>query len=359
MTESTPEVLPPTGSDIAEYRPTEAALAQLRQQLAEASIDCTTTAGDQQARQSRLALVRLRTALEEKRKELKAPHLEAGKRIDDEAKRITGAILEMEKPIDDAIRAEEARRERVRAERERAERERKARNEGLIDALRQLPLEYVAAPSSVIEPALAELIERTVAVDDDYREQAAAALAAAIAKLREVLSAARENERLQAELRAQREEQERAAAAERAELERLRAEQAERDRAAAEERRIADEAAAAERKRLADEQAAAHRAEQERLAAERAELERLQRIEEARRRDEAAKAEAKRQEKLRREEAKAIEQATTLETMREAVALLEALGAGGELVTRKLKSLVARAETGGYNGGESEDPTNA
>jgi len=149
------EVLPPTGSDVVEYRQTEAALATLRAQLADATIDCTTTAGDKQARDSRLTLVRLRTALEDKRKELKAPHLEAGKRIDDEAKRITGAILEMEQPIDAAIKAEEQRRERARQERERIERERKARNEGLIDGVKHLPLEHVCAPASVVEEALA------------------------------------------------------------------------------------------------------------------------------------------------------------------------------------------------------------
>lgn len=348
------EVLPQTGSDVVEYRQTEAALAMLREQLADATIDCTTTAGDKQARDSRLTLVRLRTALEDKRKELKAPHLEAGKRIDDEAKRITGAILEMEQPIDAAIKAEEQRRERARQERERIERERKARNESLIDGVKHLPLEHVGAPANVVEEALAELLERTFAVDDDYREQMDSALAASIAKLREVLETRRDVERQQAELRAQREEQERQAAAERAELERLRAEEAERNRIAAEERRAADAAAEAERRRLAEEQEAAHRAEreridqanraeQERLAAERAELQRQREAEEAARAEEERKQATKRAEAQRKAEAKAIEQATLLDAARDALELLSACGKAEHLTTRKLAAAVERA----------------
>lgn len=337
------EVLPQTGSDVVEYRQTEAALAMLREQLADATIDCTTTAGDKQARDSRLTLVRLRTALEDKRKELKAPHIEAGKRIDDEAKRITGAILELERPIDEAIKAEERRREQARQERERIERERKARNEGLIDAVRRLPLEYVSAPVSVVAPALADLVDQTFAVDDDYREQMTVAHTDAIAKLREVLETRRDVERQQAELRAQREEQERQAAAERAELERLRAEQAERDRVAAEERRAADAAAEAERRRLADEQEAAHRAEQERLAAERAELQRQRVADEAARAEEERKQAAKRAEAQRKAEAKAIERATLLDAARDALELLSACGKAEHLTTRKLAAAVERA----------------
>lgn len=337
------EVLPQTGSDVVEYRQTEAALAMLREQLADATIDCTTTAGDKQARDSRLTLVRLRTALEDKRKELKAPHIEAGKRIDDEAKRITGAILELERPIDDAIKAEERRREQARQERERIERERKARNEALIDAVRRLPLEYVSAPVSVVAPALADLVDQTFAVDDDYCEQMTVAHTDAIAKLREVLETRRDVERQQAELRAQREEQERQAAAERAELERLRAEQAERDRVAAEERRAADAAAEAERRRLADEQEAAHRAEQERLAAERAELQRQREADEAARAEEERKQAAKRAEAQRKAEAKAIEQATLLDAARDALELLSACGKAEHLTTRKLAAAVERA----------------
>ena len=119
---SDPEVLPETTTQVAEYSQTAAALAEMREQLAGHTFDCTTTAGDQEARQSRLTLVRLRTSLEAKRKELKAPLLERTRLIDDEAKRITGELLELEQPIDALIKAEEQRKAEAKTEAERIER---------------------------------------------------------------------------------------------------------------------------------------------------------------------------------------------------------------------------------------------
>lgn len=62
----------------------------------------------------------LRTSLEAKRKELKAPALERSRLIDSEAKRIESEIRSLEDPIDALITAEEQRRERERAERQAA-----------------------------------------------------------------------------------------------------------------------------------------------------------------------------------------------------------------------------------------------
>ena len=101
-------------SALTEYNPTEAALADLRQRYADVAFDLTTTKGDKEARAARKELVTLRTSLEAKRKELKAPALERAKLIDTEAKRIEAAILELEEPIDAQIKADEARRERER-----------------------------------------------------------------------------------------------------------------------------------------------------------------------------------------------------------------------------------------------------
>lgn len=99
---------------IAEYSPTAAALAELRQRFGNIAFDLSTTKGDKDARAARLELVRLRTGLETKRKELKAPALERSRLIDDEAKRITAAILELETPIDEQIKAAEAAKEAER-----------------------------------------------------------------------------------------------------------------------------------------------------------------------------------------------------------------------------------------------------
>ena len=97
-------------TEIAEYSVTTAALAELRQRFGNVAFDLTTTKGDKEARAARLELVRLRTSLEAKRKELKAPALERSRLIDAEAKRITAAIDELEAPIDEQITAVERQR---------------------------------------------------------------------------------------------------------------------------------------------------------------------------------------------------------------------------------------------------------
>lgn len=256
------ETLAPTGTAIAEYSATAQGLALLREQLAGVTFDCTTTEGDKQARESRRMLVSLRVELEAKRKELKEPLLERSRLIDGEAKRITGEIVAMETPIDDAIKAEERRREAIRAERERKEAERQAAITAEIDKIRNLPLVYVAAEAPVLRETIAALESRVLSdvFDDASLPRAAEARAAALAGLSRALDA-----RIEADAERER------LAAERAELDRQRAEQAEAqriaDEKAAAERAEADALAAQERER----EAAAARAEQERIAAEQAE----------------------------------------------------------------------------------------
>lgn len=70
--------------------------------------DVSTTKGDREARAARKELVTLRTSLEAKRKELKAPALERAKLIDTEAKRIEAEIRSLEDPIDALIVADGA-----------------------------------------------------------------------------------------------------------------------------------------------------------------------------------------------------------------------------------------------------------
>lgn len=94
------------GQAIVNYSRTEAALATLREKYTGVQYDLTTTAGDKAARAGRLELVTLRANLEKKRKELKAPALEFGKKIDSEAARLTTDILALEEPIDKQITAE-------------------------------------------------------------------------------------------------------------------------------------------------------------------------------------------------------------------------------------------------------------
>lgn len=372
---ATAEVLPLTTTEVAEYSATAAGLAELRQQLEGATFDCTTTAGDKLARESRMALVKLRTTLEAKRKELKAPLLERGKLLDDEAKRITGEIIALETPIDEQIKAEERRREAIRAERERAERERLAGIQRRIDLIRGVALEVVGAPESLLLDVIAELQARDLSAEFDepaHLADAEAARTASLAKLEEVLAASRENARLAAELRAQREEQERQRqaeeqrlAAERAELERQRQEQAAADAEAARVRReqqeaedaarreqqAREDAERAERQRIEDErraaEAEAERVELERIAAaQREAIERVAAEQEAERQRLAAAArelaEQQAAERAAAEQA-AIDNASLHDAARDAVELLREAGYAEHITTRKLAAAVERA----------------
>lgn len=109
---------------IAEYSKTEAALAELRLKYQNATFDVTVASGMKDARVARATLRTLRTGLEAKRTEIKAPILKQGALIDSEAKRITRELLALEDPIDTQIRTEERRVEDLRLAAERAEAER-------------------------------------------------------------------------------------------------------------------------------------------------------------------------------------------------------------------------------------------
>lgn len=276
-------------TQIAEYSQTAQALAALRARLSGVVYDVKTTAGMTAAKQDRAEVRGLRTALEAKRVEIKAPALERCRLIDAEAKRITAELLAIEDPIDAQIKAEEARKEAEKAAKAEAERQRVAGIQAKIGAIRET-LAKVAGRSSIVIATAAESVAATEIGVDNFQEFAAEAEAvkqATLAKLREMQSAAEAQE-----------EEARKIAAERAELARLRAEEEARK---AEEKRKAEEEAARVR--------AAQEAEAQRLAAERAEFERQQA--EARERQEAEqrRVEAERAEQARKDsEARAAEE---------------------------------------------------
>lgn len=323
---------------IAEYSPTAAGLAELAHRLQGRAYDLTTTKGDKEARADRLECVRLRTSLEAKRKELKAPALERSRLIDDEAKRITAAILDLETPIDEQIKAVEMKKEADRLAKIEAERKRVAWLRERVWGIQQFAASCVGLPSVKIA-ALLETLQAEV-VDDSFAElkdEAEKVKAETLGRVRELHSAALAQEAEAARL-----------AAERIELARLRAEQAERDRV--ERERLAAEALA-QREQLELEQAAARaeqaaaRAAQEaadraaktardeadrKAANERAEADRIAR--EAREaeaiRQESVRAELQRQERAAAAERRRLEDAATAKrerTERAAPALLAAL----------------------------------
>lgn len=275
---------------IAEYSTTAAELAKLKEKLAGAVYEVTTTAGMDTAKKDRRELVTLRTSLEAKRKEIKAPALERCKLIDEEAKRITAELLQLEQPIDAQIKAEEDRKAAIKAEKERIERERIAGIQQRIDRIRSLPMGITGMNSEDLTLYIAKVEAAQIGGEFmEFAEEAATVKAEVVAALKENL----------ANLKTQEEE-----------TERLRLERE------AEDRRLADE-----REKLAAERAEQERLqkiEQEKLDTERAELRRQQeemdrKLKEAedrerkRQQEEQAKADAERadQEKQRQEQERA------------------------------------------------------
>lgn len=260
-------------TQIAEYSPTAARLAELRERLSDVAYDVSTGKGMEIAKRDRAEVRDLRVALERKRVELKAPALERSRMIDAEAKRITAELEELERPIDEQIKAEESRKEEVKQARINAE---FGRVQAIQDAIAELHMEAMIAsgkPSAFIAEALVRMKSTALdpAVFQEMLPQAQAAHQAAIAKLELAHKAKLHDEAESARI-----------AAERVELEQLRAAAAEQKRkdeaAAVEIRRVEAERLATERKAVEEEQRAARlKIEQEeaQARAQRAEADRL------------------------------------------------------------------------------------
>lgn len=245
------------GKPLVRYGATEKALSELRQRYAGVQYDLTTTAGDKAARAARLELVSLRTTLEKRRKEFKAPALELGKMIDAEASRITAEIVALETPIDSQIKADEARRAAEKAAKEKAEAERKAKLQAGVDSVTAF-IRMAQQPGMTAE-RLAKGVTMLEGMAfppeqwQDYTEAAVKAHADALAYLKSAHAGAVEREAEAARLAAERAELERMRELQRQEEARLEALRLEAERAAelAEQQRIAAEHAQLERERIA------------------------------------------------------------------------------------------------------------
>ena len=292
-------------SPVVEYSTTAAALHELRARYASATYAVQTTAGMREARAARATLRDLRVALEEKRKELKAPILDRGRLLDSEAKRITAELVALEDPIDAQIRAEEDRKAQEKARAEQAERERIAMIDQRLNWIRgRAPNAARLRTAAEVQAVIGELeqIPLTEALYAEKLPIATELYASELAWLRshasalaereaEVARIAQEREQIEAESRAEQERRDREDHARREEQARQDAERA---------AKIAQEDAERQaRQRVEDEaRAAAARAEEEKLAAAR--LVREQEEREAREADErAAKAVAEKRAEIR------------------------------------------------------------
>ncbi len=222
------------GKAIVAYSRTEAALASLREKYKGIRYDLTTTAGDKAARAGRLELKTLRTDLEAKRKELKAPALDFGRKIDSEAARLTSEIQALEDPIDAQIRADEKRREDERRAREEAEAARKKVHTDAIGRISKYVELAADLPSERIAAGIAQLEAFNLAGFEEFTAEATETRDRTLAALRTLHIKAKAREEEEARLAAQRIEQERIAAEQAEAAARLKAQQDEIDRQRAE-----------------------------------------------------------------------------------------------------------------------------
>ena len=194
----------PASSAITEYNVTAQALDELRQRLAGKVYALQTVAGDKEARADRLELVKLRSSLESKRKELKAPALERSRLIDAEAKRIEGEILALEGPIDKQIKADEARREEERAARAAAEAARVEALRKRIEYLRGIAPRAAGKPAAEVAAKIAMVEGITIGPDfAEFQSEAQDVHAQVLEQLREMHTATVAQEEAAARVKAE------------------------------------------------------------------------------------------------------------------------------------------------------------
>lgn len=236
---------------IARFTHTEAELTALAEKHVKEVFDVSTAKGLAVAKEVRKTFRDLRLNIEETRADAKRDALEYGRALDSHAKKLQAIIADAEKNADDQIKAEEKRQREEREASERAEAEKIARENALLDSLRDAPLAVITAPVADIETA----IERVNATSLDELtghalERAVMLKASALQKLESILAGAKAQaaERARrAEEDAKREAEEKRQAEEKAAQERQEREKRDRED---QERRKADEAAQ-ERQRIA------------------------------------------------------------------------------------------------------------
>ncbi len=305
---------------VPEFTRTALALIEFERAYKDNVYAVATKPGMEEAKAARAVLRGTRTSVEKRRKELTAPLLKRQRDLKADGDAIMSRIAALEDPIDNQIKAEEA---RVEAERLAVIQKEQARVDGhraRIAAWRNLPGEIAGRPLAGMRLALQRLEEQesiTAENFEEFAQEASDAYAACLGRVRDMVRSAEEaeaaaerarqieaehaaqaqriadlereaKERREADARREREEQE---AIERKEREaREAAERAQRE-AEAEARRQVEEAERAERE-------AAQAAERERLEREAAEQRERADQAERQRREDAAKAEEERQASL-------------------------------------------------------------
>jgi hypothetical protein len=198
------------GHVIVDFSRTQAGLATLKAKYSGPVPDVTTRDGMEQAKAGRREMVALRTALEDRRKALKAPALDFGRKIDTAASALVAQIRDLEEPYDSAIKAEESRKEEARLAKVRAEEQRIREHEAGLAGIKETPARYLSAPSADIRRCI-EQLEAPEFLDhrvwEEYEPAAREATRVALEQLRQHLVNAEAREQLAALQAKQAEEQ--------------------------------------------------------------------------------------------------------------------------------------------------------
>lgn len=270
----------PTTS-LAVFSPIQQGIAELRQRYAGVAFDMRTVKGNEEARRARKELVSLRARADDAYESWNKPIVAQQRLARQMRDEIKAEVLALEQPIDEQIKADEARRAAEKAERERVEAARIKAHRDRISLIAGAPAEAAGQSAAHILSVMEALasIDISATTFEEFAEEAdgmrsviqqrLAAMHAVQAKAEEDAARLAEERRRADEERARLEEERRKLAAERAELEaQLRATRE------AEERRVREAERATEEARAQAEAAArAQAAAAQRLADERARLE--------------------------------------------------------------------------------------
>lgn len=262
--------LTPVQSALTEFEKVSAGLMNLATKYANVVFDVKTTKGMDEAKAARLAIREPRYAVQRATKLAKDELNAIKKNVEDRGTQIAVALLKIETPIDQQIKAEEERKAAERARKEQAERERVEEIQAAIASISAIPLNVVEASADFIKRALDDLsaLEITEEHFAEFTPHATNAKQDAVLKLVSMHERALVIESERAALKAQQEELDRIRAQVEAEMAAQRAE-IERQKAELESARTAAEAARlAEQQRINDAASRAEAAEAERKAAE-------------------------------------------------------------------------------------------
>lgn len=178
------------------YNITEAGLAELRKKFT--GLKASDKDAYKSVTQALSELRDLRTGIEKHRVELKAESLEYGRRIDAEAKRVTGLLVEIENPLKTEKDAWDNELARIKLEKEKLERERMAAIIDRIERIKNAPLKHQGKNSNELSEIIGGFETNYINMDQfDYAEftaQANGAKAITSVKLKEMRDLAQKQE---------------------------------------------------------------------------------------------------------------------------------------------------------------------